>query len=156
MKISDILSIEKIQLPLIAKEKESVLKELWELIKDSPDVKDADKVQKSIMEREKRETTGIGQGIAIPHGKCSAVTNIIAVLGLSSEGVDFDSLDGKPVHIVFLLVAPEEKAGLYLKSLSRISRLLNNEIFRRKLIEVKDRKKALEMLKDEEKKYFEI
>ena len=91
-----------------------------------------------ILEREKLGSTGIGEGIAIPHGKMKGIDRILCAFGRSKEGVDFDAVDGKPVHIIFLLLAPEDSAGLHIQMLSRISRILRDPSFRKHLTEQGD------------------
>ena len=96
-------------------------------------------------------STGIGQGIAIPHAKSKGVNELTASFGISPEGVDFESLDSKPVHLFFMIAAPDGPAGPHLRCLSMISRLLNNEDFRKNLVECATQKDALRMIEEGEK-----
>jgi PTS system nitrogen regulatory IIA component len=102
------------------------------------------------MEREKLGSTGIGQGVAIPHGKSDATQNLVGALGVSKRGVEFEALDGEPVHVIFLLVAPHESQGQHLKALSRISRLLKDKFFRQALKEAKSVQEIEKIIKEED------
>ena len=120
--------------------KEDIIRELVGLLVKSGAVKerDAHKLVQILLNRESLGSTGIGQGVAIPHGKSDCVTKLVAAFGISRAGVGFDSLDGEPVHLFFLLVAPEDSAGPHLKALARISRLLKDKHFRDGLHLAKD------------------
>ena len=102
------------------------------------------------MAREALGSTAIGQGIAIPHGKSDSVDNIVGALGISKQGIDFDSLDGEPAYIFFLLVAPIDSAGPHLKALARISRLLKDKFIRDSLKSVTDEKTMLKIVQQED------
>ena len=118
--------------------KKDVLVELVGTLKMANLIKNEQEVVNVILEREKLGSTGIGDGVAIPHGKLKGIENIICVFGRSLQGVDFDSVDQKPAHIFFLLLAPENSASLHLKMLSRISKLLRDPSFRKRLMELGD------------------
>jgi PTS system nitrogen regulatory IIA component len=118
--------------------KREVISELVHSLQEAGLIGDAGEAAGVIEEREKLGSTGIGDGVAIPHGKMKGLQRIFCVFGRSAEGVDFDSVDGKPVHIFFLLLAPEDSAGLHLKMLSRISKILRDPSFRKKLTEFTD------------------
>lgn len=118
--------------------KKDVLIELVRALKKANLIKNEKEVVNVILEREKLGSTGIGDGVAIPHGKFKDIQNIICVFGRSLQGVDFDSVDQKPAHIFFLLLAPENSASLHLKMLSRISKLLRDPSFRKRLMELGD------------------
>ena len=145
MKIMDFLSPEAITVDLQSTEKKEIIKELVSLLVKSGEVKekDKDKVFKVLLEREALGSTGIGQGIGIPHGK---------FCGISRKGVDFESLDGEPVYIFFLLVAPQDSAGPHLKALARVSRLLKDKYFRDTLKAAKDEKAFIKIIKQEDQK----
>ena len=104
-------------------------------------------------ERERLGSTAIGDGIAIPHGKLRGITQILGVFGRSREGVDFESLDGGPTHLFFLLVAPEDSASLHLKALARVSRLFKDAGFRQRLLDAADGDEVYRLLKEEDSKY---
>jgi nitrogen PTS system EIIA component len=116
--------------------KEDVLRELVRALKRENLVDSVERVVSVILEREKLGSTGIGDGVAIPHGKLKDIRNILCVFGRSRRGVDFDAVDQKPVHLLFLLLAPENSASLHLKMLSRISKILRDASFRKRLMEL--------------------
>ena len=132
--------------------KEDVIRELVGLLVKAGSIKERDvaKLVQILMKRESLGSTGIGQGVAIPHGKSDCVTKLIAAFGVSRTGVAFDSLDGEPVHLFFLLVAPEDSAGPHLKALARISRLLKDKHFRDSLRATKDEKTLLRIVHEED------
>ncbi len=101
-------------------------------------IQEAEREVKWGLDRGKFGSTGIGDGVAIPHGKLKGMENILCAFGRSKEGLDFDAVDGKPVHIFFLLLAPEDSASLHLKMLSRISKVLRDPSFRKNLVELDD------------------
>jgi PTS system nitrogen regulatory IIA component len=135
MNITDLLQKEFVVKELKSKTKKEVLFELSEVFLQGGLSVDCDAMVEVLLEREKLGSTGIGDGIAIPHGKLPGLENLIVSFGRSNDGIDFDSLDGKPVHIFFLLMAPENTAGQHLKALAKISRMLKEESFRKELIE---------------------
>ena len=135
MNIKDLITKEYIIEDLKSKTKREVLVELAEVFKRGNIEADYDSMVEILLEREKLGSTGIGDGIAIPHGKLAGLENLIISFGRSREGVGFDSLDGNPVYIFFLLMAPENSAGQHLKALAKISRMLKDRDFRKKLIE---------------------
>lgn len=134
--------------------KEEVIKELVELLVASGQVKSKDvgKLVQILLKRESLGSTGIGQGVAIPHGKTDCVSKLVGAFGVSRTGVNFDSLDGEPVTLFFLLVAPEDSAGPHLKALARISRLLKDKHFRDSLRAAKDDKLLFKIIKDEDER----
>lgn len=150
MKIMDFLCPEAIKVDLAGQTKEEVIKELVNELGKAKKIKDTNKIVKVLMEREELGSTGIGQGIAIPHGKTDLVKSIIASFGVSKKGVGFDALDGEPVNLVFLLIAPHDSAGAHLKALAKISRLLKDKFFRQALREAKDSKEVLKIIKEED------
>ena len=154
MKIMDFLRPEAISANLQAVNKKEVVKELVGLLIKSGEIKekDKDKVVKVLLEREALGSTGIGQGIGIPHGKFSGVKKLIGACGISRKGVNFESLDGEAVYIFFLLIAPEDSAGPHLKALARVSRLLKDKYFRDILKAAKDEKVLVKSIKQEDQK----
>ncbi|HNV85606.1 MAG TPA: PTS sugar transporter subunit IIA [Candidatus Omnitrophota bacterium] len=152
MKITDILSKQAIKIGLDASNKEEALKELVDVLTTVKDVGDKKAIVKALIERENLGSTGIGQGIAIPHGKTDRVNELIAVLGISKKGVNFEALDGEPVFIFFLLVAPRDSAGPHLKALAKISRLLRDNYICELLRNSKDEKEAYDIIRNEEEK----
>ena len=146
MKLSEIITPERIIPELKAKDKASVLEELAEVVcRGEPGV-DKDALVKVLLERERLGSTGIGDGVAIPHGKLGGVTQPIISFGRSKTGLDFDSMDTQPVHLFFLLVAPENSAGAHLKVLAKIAKMLKNSGFRKKLMEAEGRQELYEVI----------
>lgn len=135
-------------------QKEDILKELVQLLVQAEAIKDRDvsKLLQTLLKRESLGSTGIGQGVAIPHGKSDCVAKLVAAFGVSRAGVNFDSLDGEPVHLFFLLVAPEDSAGPHLKALARISRLLKDKHFRDTLLASRDEKLVAKIIRDEDER----
>jgi PTS system nitrogen regulatory IIA component len=154
MKINDFLCPKAISADLKGATKKEIIEELVGLLINAGvvDKKSKPKLMEVLLAREALGSTAIGQGIAIPHGKSEHVGKLIASLGVSKRGVDFDSLDGEPAHIFFLLLAPIDSAGPHLKALARISRLLKDKYFRESLKNVKDEKSVLELLEQEDKR----
>jgi PTS system nitrogen regulatory IIA component len=154
MKIMDFLNKKAVAVNLRATDKEGVIKELVDLLFKAGDIKNRDELVHALMNRESLGSTGIGQGIGIPHAKTPNVKDVVAAFGLSQKGVNFDSLDGEPVYIFFLLVAPEESAGPHLKALARISRMLKDKYFRDMLRKAKDEREALHIIQEEDAKKY--
>lgn len=139
MKIGDILSGDLIVSELTSKNKKEVLEELVGVIVKQNNLLNKEELIEVLLERERLGSTGIGDGIAIPHGKLKNIDTLLASFGKSIDGVDFDSMDGKPTHLFFLLVAPENSAGIHLKALAGISRLLKDSSFKQDLMEAKSK-----------------
>ena len=152
MKISEFLNKNAIKIGLQATEKEEALKELVDVLANVVDIGDKKAIVKALIDRENLGSTGIGQGIAIPHGKTDKVQELIAVLGISHKGVNFEALDGELVYIFFLLVAPKETAGPHLKALAQISRLLRDNYFCEQLRRCKTPEELFELIRREEDK----
>ena len=132
MKLLDVLQSETVCLDLVSRDKIGVLGELADRVANVAGV-DRDRLIRVLLERERLGSTGIGEGIGIPHGKLPDLDRLVIVFGKSLRGVNFDALDGKPVQLFFLIVTPEESTGLHLKVLARISRLLRDPGFRNRL-----------------------
>lgn len=154
MKIMEFLDKKAVTVNLKATDKEGTVKELVDLLVKAGDIKNKDELVKALLSRESLGSTGIGQGIGIPHAKTSAVKDVVAAFGLSQKGVNFDSLDGEPVYIFFLLIAPEESAGPHLKALARISRMLKDKYFRELLRKAKDDKEVIRIIQEEDSKKY--
>lgn len=152
MKITEFLDKRGIKIALETTEKEDVLKELVDVLAEVHDIGDKKGIIKALIERENLGSTGIGQGIAIPHGKTDRVSDLVAVLGISEKGVNFESLDGELVYIFFLLVAPKDTAGPHLKALAQISRLLRDTYFCDLLKRCKTADEVYELIRREEDK----
>lgn len=152
MRICDVLGKETILADLKARNKKGLLEELVAPVSEIADVNQQDLV-KVLMEREQLGSTGIGGGIGIPHGKMKEIDSLVLGFGLSREGVDFESLDGRPTHIFFLLITPENSTGLHLKLLARISRILKNEPFKDRLLNATSGDEIMEIIKGEDEDF---
>lgn len=152
MKIMEFLNTKAIAADLKSATKEGVIRELSVLLTKAGVVKDEKTLVKVLLDREALGSTGIGQGVGIPHGKSSNVKELVAAFGISKKGVDFNALDGEPVHIFFLLLAPEDSAGPHLKALARISRLLKDKYVRENLIRAQESEEMIRILKEEDEK----
>ena len=153
MNLLDILSPSSIQVNLQGETKDELIGELVDSLAVGEAIDDRDKVLQAVLEREKIMSTGIGDGIAIPHGKSDAVLNLTAALGIHKRGVDFEALDGEPAFVFFLLVSPTSVSGPHIKALARISRLLKHDDFKKKLIDATDRDQILAAITAEEKRH---
>ena len=152
MRMLDFLNEKAVSADLKSQDKNSVIKELTDILVKSDQLKprDKDAVVKVLLNREALGSTGIGQGVAIPHGKCEHVSKLISAFGISKSGIKFDSLDGEPVYIFFLLLAPIESSGPHLKALARISKLLKDKYFRDSLKGADSEKSLIKIIKDED------
>jgi fructose-specific phosphotransferase system IIA component len=130
MNLTDILTRECIRVPLRATDKAGAIEELVDLLAERRAVPDRDAVLKAVLDRERTASTGIGQGLAVPHGKSDGCSELVMALGKPAQPMDFDSRDGKPVEIIALLASPPDKTGPHIQALARISRLMLMESFR--------------------------
>ena len=156
MKLSEIITEDLVQVPLENTEKEKIIQELLNLLHRANKISDFQKVLNAVIDREKVMTTGIGNGVAIPHGKSDGAAQISAAFGITGSDVDFGSIDEKPVRLVFILVGPESTPGPHIKILSRISRLMSKDQFRQKLLQCQSAKEVIDCIREEEEKYFEM
>ena len=138
MLLTELLSADRVRVPLAARSKDAVLEELVGVLAETGVVGDAAATLQAVRQREEVLSTGIGGGVAIPHGKSDSAGGLAIAAGVSVEPLAFDSLDGEPVRLFFLLVGPESAAGLHVKALSRISRLVRREETRRRLAAAAD------------------
>ena len=153
MTLLDILSPRSVLVGLQGETKEEIIEELVDSLESGAVVTDREKVLQAVVEREKIMSTGIGDGIAIPHGKSDAVTRLAAALGIHKRGVDFEALDGEPAYVFFLLVSPANVSGPHIKALARISRLLKNDDFKKRLISAADAAEIMRLIEAEEKRH---
>ena len=153
MKIADILTEDMVVPALAGRDKADVIIELAAVVSRSHPEIDHGRLVQALGDREKLNSTALGEGVAIPHGKLPGVKRVVAAFGRSPAGVDFSSLDGKPTHLFFLLVAPEDSAGAHLKALARISRLLKDETFRARPMQAPDAAALYETIRSEDDKY---
>ncbi len=156
MKVHELLSTKNILTEFKNENKEDVINELVDLLKGDERVLDLEDVRKCVFEREEKMSTGVGKGFAIPHGKTNSVSDILAAFGKSEAPIEYNSLDGEPVHLVFLLIGKENLLAKHIKLLSRISRMMNNEEFRKRLVEAESKESILKLFQDEEQSYSDV
>ena len=150
MNLTQILDPACIKVPVTQKDKTSLIGELVDLLDGSGLLTDKEEVLESVLMREQTRSTGIGSGIAIPHGKCKSVKKLAMAVGISHEGIDFDSIDGKPVTIILLLVSPVDQTGPHIQALAQISRLMLDEEFKQTLQQARDSQEVYELLSKRE------
>jgi PTS system nitrogen regulatory IIA component len=151
--VKDLLQEELVIEELKAIDKRGVIREFSRLLKATGRIEKEDELMRVLLEREALGSTGIGDGVAIPHAKLPFLPEMIIAFGRSSRGVDFQSRDARPVHLFFLLVTPEDRPGEYLKALSRISRILKNPALREKLRQASHRQELQRLIFEEDNKY---
>ena len=154
MKITDILKKEYIIADLTSCDKESVLEELSSFLEHKRAIPNKENLLVSLIEREKLGSTGIGENVAIPHAKINGIDQIITVFGRSKKGIEFESLDKKPVHFIYLVIAPTNSTGQHLKALARISRLLKNPSLREAVLSATEMNQIYSILADEDSKFI--
>lgn len=156
MKFADFIRVQAIKADLAAHDKEGVIRELVTGLVESNDISadEQESIVKAIMKREELGTTGIGRGVAVPHTKHPSVDRLIGTVGVSAEGVDFDSLDGEDVQLFFLLVSPSGRPGHHLRALERISRQLRDDTFARFLKQAKTVEDVQQLLEEADNNQF--
>jgi fructose-specific phosphotransferase system IIA component len=150
MILTQILQPACIKAPLQGKDKNAVISELIDLLDANGLLLDKNAAREAVFTRERTHSTGIGSGIAIPHGKCTGVQELVMALGITHEPIDFESVDGKPVTIVILLVSPADRSGPHIQALAKISRLMLDEQFRRSLENARTADEVYELLSRKE------
>jgi len=153
MKIVDLIKRDMVVAALKATDKRGILEELATYMADRHPRIERGTLARVLIEREQLASTAIGEGVAIPHGKLGAVGEIVAALGRAPAGVEFDSMDGQPTYLFFVLVAPESSTGAHLKALARISRVFKDPEFRRRLLDASDAESMYHVVADEDAKY---
>jgi fructose-specific phosphotransferase system IIA component len=133
MRLTEILKPQNIQVPLKAQNKNDAIGELVALLAQNSEVQDARKVLDAVLDREATRTTGIGNGLAIPHGKCTGTDHLTMAIGKAANPIDFQAIDGRPVTLIWLLTSPPDKTGPHIHALARISRLMTIDRFRQAL-----------------------
>lgn len=156
MKVYELLESKNILTEFKSENKNDIINELVDLLEGDERVVDLEEIRKCVFDREEKMSTGVGKGFAIPHGKTNSVTDIVAAFGKSIAPIEYNSLDGEPVHLVFLLIGKETLLAKHIKLLSRISRLMNNEEFRKKLIEAESKESIMKIFQDEEQSYSDV
>lgn len=150
MVLTQILEPQCVKVPLEGTDKESVITELVNLLDAGKLLTDKNDVLQAILSRESTRSTGIGSGIAIPHDKCKGVKDLVMAIGISRQGIDFQSIDGKPVYIIVLLASPIDRTGPHIQALARISRLMLDEDFKNKLQNAKSSQELYDLINDKE------
>ncbi|MDG2050681.1 MAG: PTS sugar transporter subunit IIA [Myxococcota bacterium] len=153
MKIMDILVRDAVILDVESGAKDGLLAEMARALSKSVPALDPDRLLEVLMEREALQSTGIGEGVAIPHGKVAGLENLVASFARCKEGLDFDSIDGQPTQLFFLLVVPEHSGGAHLKALARISRFFRDPEFREKLVGAESIDSVLDAIEAEDTKF---
>ena len=153
MKIMDILNKDCIIPELRSENKKEVLEELTGALLNCKANLNRESLVEVLLERERLGSTGIGDGIAIPHGKVQDLDELVLSFGRSTQGIEFDSMDGRPTHLFFLLIAPENSAGIHLRALAKISRLLKSLHFRKRLLEAETREELFQVIQEEDKEF---
>jgi len=150
MILTQILRPKCVKVPVESKEKEAVITELVDLLNAQGLLLDRNDALETVLARERIQSTGTGAGIAIPHGKCKAVKELVMAFGIAHEPIEFQSIDGKPVKILILLVSPANQTGIHIQALARISRLMLNEDFKARLEKAVTADEVYEMLSEQE------
>ncbi len=150
MILTQILQPTCIKVPLEGRDKNAVISELIGLLEANGSLLDKEAVCEAVFMREQTRSTGIGSGIAIPHGKCKAVRELVMAVGIAREPIDFESVDGKPVTIVILLVSPADQTGPHIQALAKISRLMLDGQFKQSLEQARTADEAYQLLSSKE------
>lgn len=155
MKLLDILTDDQVILPLKNHEKEKIIEEMVDHLYRKKKIKNRAKILKAILDREQVMSTGVGDGVALPHGKAEGVSEMLVVLGIANREVDFHSMDNKPVRFIFMLIGPPDKAGPHLKALGRISELMRQREFRERLMQASTVPEVMQAIQEADDKYHD-
>ena len=150
MRLTEILKPQNIKVPVLAKVKNEAIAELIKMLADNGEVVDPKKVLDSVLDREATRTTGIGNGLAIPHGKCSGTADLVMAIGKAGAPIDFQAIDGRPVSLIWLLTSPPDKTGPHIHALARISRLMTIDRFRQALANAKSAQEIYDAIVQQE------
>jgi len=150
MKLSDALAADRIELNLSSTDKLSAIEEMIALMDLSVDLADAEAILRQVLDREAIQTTGLGRGVAIPHGRSDNITGVTAALGISRSGLDFESIDGLPVSLVFLILSSEDAVPAYMSVLSRTARIFGKEEMRQKAMAAVSAEKIIHLIRQQE------
>jgi len=150
MLITDILTVKRVKVPLESTTKEALITEMVDLLCANGGLQDRQRVLDAVLEREHTRTTGIGNGIAIPHGKTAAVTDLVMAIGRTAQPIEYDSVDQRPVSLVIMLVSPMDQTGPHIQALAHVSRLLSNDAFRNKLNHAQSAGELFKLIKQQE------
>ena len=156
MKVYELLDKKFILTDFKSEDKVEIINELIDLYKNDEKVNDIEKARTAVLDREKIMSTGVGKGFAIPHGKSNGVNDVIAAFGKTTRDIDYEALDGEPVHHIFLLIGRDDMVSKHIKLLSRISRLMNADEFRKQLLEASTEEDIINIFKKEEEQYVDV
>ena len=146
MRLTEILKPENIKVPLTSTTKTDAIGELVALLAENKSITDPKKVLDSVLDREATRTTGIGNGLAIPHGKCTGTADLVMAIGKAGTPIDFQAIDGRPVTLIWLLTSPPDKTGPHIHALARISRLMTIDKFRHAMMQTKTAQEAYDLI----------
>lgn len=149
MALIDLVVPEVIKVPLESRDKPDVLRELVQVLKDAGRIRDFDAVLEAVQDREYKQSTGLQEGIAVPHGKTAAVSSLQVAVGIAPHGIDFNSLDGKPTKLFFLLVGSPDQSGPHVQALAGVARLARSKAFCQALINAENAQQVIELMKGE-------
>ena len=149
MALIDLIVEDIIKLPLASQDKPDVLRELVQILQDAGKINDFDGALQAVQEREDKMSTGLQDGIAVPHGKTPVVSSLQLAIGISPDGIDFDALDGNPTHLFFLLLAPPDQAGPHVQALAEIAKLAQSKAFCKALIHADNAAEIVELMQGE-------
>ncbi len=151
MLLTQILQASCVRVPLNSNDKNAAITELLDVLDDNGLLEDRAVVSDAVFTREQTRSTGIGSGIAIPHGKCDAVKNLVMAIGIARTPIDFESIDGRPVTTIILLISPTDQTGAHIQALAGISRLMLDEQFKQAFEQSENSDQAYNLLRDKEK-----
>lgn len=150
MRLTEYLKPENIKLPLAATEKTAAIEELIDLLHAHGEIRDVEKVRKAVLEREATRSTGIGDGLAIPHGKTEGVDDLVMAIGRASDPIEFGSIDGKPVTLLWLLSSPTDKTGPHITALGRVSKIMSMPNVRRRLLAARNGRELYDIIAEQD------
>jgi len=146
MPLNDLITEDVIKVPLTSDDKPAVLRELVQILKDTGKIDDYDAILDAIVEREEKQSTGLESGIAVPHGKSPSVKNLVIAMGISQNGIEFNSIDGKPAKLFFILIAPPNQPGPHVAALAEIARLSQSHDHYNKILNAASAQEIIELL----------
>ncbi len=149
MALIDLVVEKVVRIPLESKDKPDVLRELVQILKDAGEIDDFDTGLKAVQDREDKQSTGLEQGVAVPHGKTPAVSSLKFAMGIAPQGIDFDSVDGEPSKLFFLLLAPASQAGPHVEALAEIAKLVRSKAFCKAVVHANNAQEVVELMKGE-------
>ena len=149
MALVDLITEDVVKVPLTANNKPAVLREMVQILKDAGKINDFEAALSAIQKREEKQSTGLERGFAVPHGKSDTVKSLTIAIGISPQGIDFDSMDGNPAKLLFMLIAPADQSGPHVEALAEIAKLSHSQAFCSALINAKNAKEVVELLRED-------